>query len=218
MTPLDAAIAWIQKGFSPVPIPHRSKRPVLKGWEQLEITIEAASAIFQRQVAEHRAASGGQVRKYRRRLRLPRSHYGRPRTAPGDRHDIREAVETVLTLLLSFRSAGPHRAVYRPAGPQHSCRIARVVIGWHNRVANSGPAKHPRDWRAGPIRARASKAHRQTSMRRCSYRRFSRVAAAALLARHWPTKGSRHHAFSGSGRRVRARGMERSKMPRRFTA
>lgn len=26
MTPLDAAITWIHKGFSPVPVPHRSKR------------------------------------------------------------------------------------------------------------------------------------------------------------------------------------------------
>src|SRR5579862_6736941 len=46
MTSLDAAIAWIQKGFSPIPIPHRSKRPVLKGWEQLEMTIEVAPQYF----------------------------------------------------------------------------------------------------------------------------------------------------------------------------
>ena len=46
MTPLDAAIAWIQKGFSPVPIPHRSKRPILKGSEQLEITADVAPQYF----------------------------------------------------------------------------------------------------------------------------------------------------------------------------
>jgi Bifunctional DNA primase/polymerase, N-terminal len=46
MTPLDAAITWIQQGFSPVPIPHRSKRPVLQGWERLEITIDAAPEHF----------------------------------------------------------------------------------------------------------------------------------------------------------------------------
>ena len=46
MTPLDAAISWIQKGFSPVPIPHRSKRPVIKGWEQLEMTVETAPQYF----------------------------------------------------------------------------------------------------------------------------------------------------------------------------
>ena len=46
MTPLDAAITWIQKGFSPVPVPHGSKRPVLKEWQRLEITIEGASQYF----------------------------------------------------------------------------------------------------------------------------------------------------------------------------
>ena len=46
MTPLDAAIAWIQKGFSPVPVPQRSKRPILQGWERLEITIDAAPQYF----------------------------------------------------------------------------------------------------------------------------------------------------------------------------
>jgi hypothetical protein len=46
MTPLDAAIAWIQRGFSPVPVPDRSKRPVLSGWERLEITIDVACQYF----------------------------------------------------------------------------------------------------------------------------------------------------------------------------
>src|SRR5688500_5752921 len=46
MTHLEAAITWIQKGFSPVPVPHRSKRPVLQGWEQLEITTDAAPQYF----------------------------------------------------------------------------------------------------------------------------------------------------------------------------
>src|SRR5580698_7244296 len=46
MTPLDAAVAWIQKGFSPVPIPHRSKRPVIPEWERLQITVDMASQYF----------------------------------------------------------------------------------------------------------------------------------------------------------------------------
>jgi hypothetical protein len=46
MTPLDAALAWIRKGFSPVPVPYRSKKPILENWQQLEITVEAAPAYF----------------------------------------------------------------------------------------------------------------------------------------------------------------------------
>lgn len=46
MTPLRAALTWIEKGFSPVPVPHRSKRPVLDGWQHLEITVDTASQYF----------------------------------------------------------------------------------------------------------------------------------------------------------------------------
>jgi Bifunctional DNA primase/polymerase, N-terminal len=46
MTPLDAAIAWIGRGFCPVPIPRGSKKPVLHGWERLEITHDVASRYF----------------------------------------------------------------------------------------------------------------------------------------------------------------------------
>src|SRR5215467_8873475 len=46
MKPLDAAIMWIQKGFSPVPVPHESKRPVLEEWQRLEVTIEEAAKYF----------------------------------------------------------------------------------------------------------------------------------------------------------------------------
>ncbi|MGI8962447.1 MAG: bifunctional DNA primase/polymerase [Bryobacteraceae bacterium] len=46
MTPLDAALAWIRKGFSPVPVPHRSKGPVLNEWQRLEITIDMAPQYF----------------------------------------------------------------------------------------------------------------------------------------------------------------------------
>lgn len=46
MNPLDAATAWIGKGFSPIPVPPRSKKPVLKDWHRLEITIDTASQYF----------------------------------------------------------------------------------------------------------------------------------------------------------------------------
>jgi hypothetical protein len=46
MTPLDAATEWVRRRFSPIPVPHRSKRPVLTGWQELEITEESASQYF----------------------------------------------------------------------------------------------------------------------------------------------------------------------------
>ena len=38
MTPLEAAESWIDRGFWPVPIPHREKAPVLDGWQKLRLS------------------------------------------------------------------------------------------------------------------------------------------------------------------------------------
>jgi Bifunctional DNA primase/polymerase, N-terminal len=46
MTPLEAALAWIQRGYSPIPVPDRSKKPVLEGWQRLEITVDVAPNYF----------------------------------------------------------------------------------------------------------------------------------------------------------------------------
>ena len=43
MTPLDIARDYIRRGWAPVPIPFRAKRPALNGWEHLRIDIEAAA-------------------------------------------------------------------------------------------------------------------------------------------------------------------------------
>lgn len=34
----DAAYGYIRRGYAPVPIPHRTKRPVLDGWPKLKLT------------------------------------------------------------------------------------------------------------------------------------------------------------------------------------
>lgn len=50
MTPLESALAWIQRGFSPVPVPHRSKKPVHKAWQWLQMTGESAPRYFNDQL------------------------------------------------------------------------------------------------------------------------------------------------------------------------
>ncbi len=48
MTPLVAAVAWTGQDFSPVPIPHRSRRPIPNARKRLEITVDIASPYFNR--------------------------------------------------------------------------------------------------------------------------------------------------------------------------
>src|SRR5580704_10504155 len=38
MSPLDIALEYIDRGWSPVPVPHKSKGPTAKGWQNLRIT------------------------------------------------------------------------------------------------------------------------------------------------------------------------------------
>lgn len=46
MNTLEAAREYISKGFMPVPIPHEKKGPVLKGWQNLRITLDELPKYF----------------------------------------------------------------------------------------------------------------------------------------------------------------------------
>ena len=46
MSALRAAERYIRAGFAVVPIPHRSKRPVLEGWEALRLTADTLPEHF----------------------------------------------------------------------------------------------------------------------------------------------------------------------------
>jgi len=46
VSPLDYALDYIKRGYSPTPIPHRSKKPVLDGWQNRRIAADTASDHF----------------------------------------------------------------------------------------------------------------------------------------------------------------------------
>ena len=46
MNALDIAVDYIGRGWSPVPIPYRQKKPVLPGWQKLQVTEETAPEHF----------------------------------------------------------------------------------------------------------------------------------------------------------------------------
>jgi len=46
MTPLDVALDYIGRGWSPVPIPFRQKKPVRNKWQNLRLTAEEAPGLF----------------------------------------------------------------------------------------------------------------------------------------------------------------------------
>jgi hypothetical protein len=46
MSPLEIALAYIARGWAPIPIPHKAKKPTLKLWQNLGITAETARQYF----------------------------------------------------------------------------------------------------------------------------------------------------------------------------
>jgi P4 family phage/plasmid primase-like protien len=194
MTPLDAAITWIQKGFSPVPVPPRSKRPILKEWQRLDITTEGACQYFNgasqnigvllgdkfgsadvdcdcleaitaaRELLPETGLIFGRQSK-------PFSHFFYRTDPPARTAQFTDPLDqsTIVELrgLSSDGSVGLQTVV--PPSIHETGELVRFEQGFEGIPANID----------AQVLVPAVR----------------RVAAAALLARHWPTKGSRHHGF-----------------------
>jgi P4 family phage/plasmid primase-like protien len=194
MTPLDAALWLIGKGFSPVPVPYRSKGPNLDGWQKLQLSAETASRYFSdspqnvgillgdkfgstdvdcdcpeaiaaaRELLPETGLIFGRQSK-------PFSHY-LYRTDPPVRtqqfHDpLDHATIIELRGLSSDGSIGLQTVV--PPSVHETGEQVRFEQGF-----DGMPANIDADVLVSAVR---------------------KVAAAALLALHWPTTGSRHRAF-----------------------
>src|ERR1017187_2917530 len=194
MTPLEAAIAWIQKRFPPVPVPHRSKRPVLQGWERLEMTIDVAPHYFS----------------------------GKPQNIGlhlGDKYgstdvdcDCPEAITAARELLpetglifgrqskpfshFFYRSDPPVRTAQFIDPLDHSTLVELRGLSSDGTVGLQTVVPPSIHETGEPVRFEpgfeGTPANVDADVLASAVRR---VAAAALLVRHWPTKGSRHHAF-----------------------
>ncbi|MGA7408883.1 MAG: phage/plasmid primase, P4 family, partial [Bryobacteraceae bacterium] len=194
MTPVDAAISWIQMGFSPVPVPHRSKRPVINAWERLEITAETAPQHF----------NGAQQNIGL----LLGDKYG---SADVD-CDCPEAIAAARVLLpetgLIFgRQSKPFsHFFYRSDPPVHTKQYKDPMDG-KTLIELRGTKS---DGSVGLQTVVPPSVHESGEAVRFEsgfdgtpanvdadvlISAVARVAAAAALARHWPAAGSRHEAF-----------------------
>src|SRR4051794_5022065 len=194
MTSLEAAIAWIQKGFSPVPIPHRSKRPVLQGWERLEMTIELASQYFNgkpQNIGLHLGDKYGSTDVdcdcpeaiVAARELLPETGMIFGRQSKPFSHFFYRSDPPVRTT--QFHDPLDHKTLIELRGLSSDGSIGLQTVVPPS-IHESGEAvRFEKDFDGTPANIDAE----------ILISRVRRVAAAALLARHWPTEGSRHRAF-----------------------
>jgi hypothetical protein len=194
MSTLDAAIEWIRKGFSPVPIPHRSKQPVLNEWQRLEITIDEASRYFNGASQNIGLLLGDKFGSTDVDCDCPEAITAARELLPD-------------TGLIFGRQSKPFsHYFYRSDPPVRTARFDDPVdhktlielrglssdgsIGLHTIVP---PSIHET---SEPVRFEEGFDHIAANIDAdVLISAVRRVAAAALLARHWPTRGSRHQAF-----------------------
>jgi putative DNA primase/helicase len=195
MTALDIALGYIARGWSPVPIPYRQKRPVLEDWPSLRITAATASNYFNGQPQNIGIilgeASGGladvdldcpeaiAVAGYL----LPRTDaiFGRPSARDAHRlYRVTEPSEKAVEVLDDpDRFDGKSRLVELRRGGDNGAQT----------VFPGSTHKETGEAITWETTGEPSEADADDLVRRVKL-----VAAAALLARGWPGEGRRHEA------------------------
>jgi hypothetical protein len=191
VTPLEIAINYIGRGWSPVPVPYRQKGPILADWQRLRITAKTAPSYFNGALQNIGVilgeASGGladvdldcaEARDVAPWL-LPSTGaiFGRP--AAREAHWLYVLAED-----------GPRETFEDPDLPKGKNMIVELRRGGGLQTVFPGSTHketgEPIVWEAdgAPTVAEAVDL----------LRRVRRLAAAALIARCWPGEGKRHDA------------------------
>jgi hypothetical protein len=194
MTPLDAAQKWLQRGFLVVPVPHRQKKPVEQAWQSLRLSSDDLRNHFNSQPKNIGILLGDEAGTADIDCDCPEAIAAASELAP----------ET--GMVFGRKSKPASHYIFRATGGLLSsrfvdptdkrtiaelrCRKKDGSIGLQTIVPPSthesgelirfedGRNREPRVVSAELLQSAAQK-----------------IAAAALLAKHWPKEGSRHDAF-----------------------
>ena len=187
--PVDAAGEYLQRGWAPIPVPHRSKAPVIRDWQHLCLSADALPGAFPRAELNIGVLLGAPSQglidvdldtPHSRRLAvtfLPATGavFGR-RSSPAS-HWLYKVTGEISTIRFQDISA---------ASAERATLLECRSTGTQTLVPPSvHPSGEPVEWQRhdapGTVTANAL---RQAT---------SSLAAATLLARRWP-EGSRHDA------------------------
>jgi putative DNA primase/helicase len=195
-TPLDAAREYLARGWQPIPVPAGAKAPAIRGWPQLRLSTSDLPERFGRAAGNIGVLLGmpshglvdvdldspEALALAERWLPPTASRFGRPSKPASHRlylahpppeteqfRDVGDGPEEPGAMLVELRATGA-QTVFPP-----SVHPSGEPIEW---VESGDPARLA----GAELRAR-----------------LVRLAVAALLARHWPRAGARHHAALAAG-------------------
>jgi hypothetical protein len=202
MTALDFALTYIGRKWAPVPVPYRKKKPILVDWGNLRITEADAPRYFngapQNVGVIMGAASDGladvdldtaeavAVAPYL--LPSTKAIFGRPGNRASHWLYTTDLAQRHDTAVLEYRD---------PTLKADAKPLVELRIGGGGKAAQTvfpgsvHESGEPIDWeeRGNPAEVAADELEATVKQ----------VAAAALLARHWPGEGSRHEAAKAVG-------------------
>jgi P4 family phage/plasmid primase-like protien len=194
MTHHDSAIDWLKRGFSPVPIPYRKKAPALKGWEKLEMTPESAPHYFNSASQNFGVLLGDKYGSVdvdcdcdaaiaAARCLLPETGMIFGRHSKPFSHYFYRSDPPVRTQ--RFQDPVDQKTLVELRGQKSDGSIGLQTVVPPSVHESGEPIRFEEGFDRAP--ANVSAAVLRSAV--------SRVAAVALLARHWPEQGSRHMAF-----------------------
>jgi replicative DNA helicase len=187
MTAHDTARAYLRRGFAPIPVPYRTKRPTLDGWQELRLAESDLARYFngrEQNIGILNGAPSGDLvdvdvdaskaayfRHWLPPTELVAGREGNPAShwfyrAPG---------------VVTMRYQDPHRPEGRTTLIELRSTGTQTVV-----PPSLHPSGEPYRWERDGDPALSDAA----TLRRA----VARIAAGALLARYWPSTGSRHDA------------------------
>jgi hypothetical protein len=194
MTSLEAAIAWIRRGFSPVPVPRRLKKAIGKNWQKLDIALDTAAQYFTDPLQNIGVLLGDQFGSTDvdcdcpeaiavARDLLPETGLIFGRQSKPFSHYLYRSDPPVQTQ--QFHDPLDHATLVELRGVSSDGSIGLQTVVPPSTHPSGETIRFEQGFDGVPANIAAD----------ALVQSVHRVASAALLARHWPSKGSRHHPF-----------------------
>ena len=183
----DSALDYLRRGLAPLPVPHRRKEPILAGWPDLRLTEDNLADYFnghEQNIGILNGAPSGDLADVD--LDAPEAAHFRSWLPPTGMIAGRDGNPASHWF---YRAPGLTTAKYQdPHQPEGRTMLIELrSTGTQTLVP---PSTHPSGERYRWERDGEPASVDPEDLRRA----VGRVAAGALLARHWPGEGARHDA------------------------
>src|SRR3954468_7959700 len=197
-TSLDVALRYVRKGWNPVPIPFRTKKPIDDGWQNRVIDEASAPRYFNGKAQNVGVILGPTSQGLTDidldcREAIDLAPYFLPRTDAIFGRASKPASHWLYYTALSETGTGA--AIQFKEGPSGSM-LVELRIGGASGAQTIFPGSthesgEPVEWTKAGDPAKTDGATLRKGV--------TAIAIASLLARHWPAEGSRHEAVKVIG-------------------